>query len=439
MISWTVVLRLRMDKENIDPDSDFKPLKRKKVSKCEPSKRFKTATSEEEINVITKGYIPNNTKRSTSWSVKVFNEWRCAREGLKKCPENLFQSPVPEDLNYWLPRFINEVRKSDGDPYPPRSIHQILAGLQRHMLDLNYCSPKFLDRQNKMFKPIHGACDSVYHSLHSSGVGTSVRHTSVITPLEEKKLWDSRIFGICDPKSLQRTVFFYIGKRFCIRGGEEQRRLGPSQFIRSFNPDCFTYVEHGSKNYAARVKDLRYENKQVPCPAVPENGQKCLVFLLDLYLSKLPTFAFEKDILYLRPKRSKPFDSVAAWYDQIPVGKNTLSTMVKDMCSEAAILGKTNHSLRATGATTLFQNNVPEKVIQKLTGHRSLDALRSYEQISSDQHMEVSKIMLSNIKSQDEISGSSSICGVLGNVNGCSIGNLTVNIGRVSPLKDDSH
>lgn len=105
------------------------------------------------------------------------------------------------------------------------------------------------------------------------------------------------------------------------------------------------------------------------------------------------------------------------------------------MCSEAAILGKTNHSLRATGATILFQNNVPENVIQKLTGHRSLEALRSYEQISSDQHMEVSKIMLSNIKSQDEISGSSSICGVLGGVNRCSIGNLTVNIGCVSPLK----
>ena len=102
---------------------------------------------------------------------------------------------------------------------------------------------------------------------------------------------------------------------------------------------------------------------------MPENGQKCLVFLLDLYLSKLPTFAFEKDFLYLRPKCSKPFHCVAAWYDKIPVEKNTLSTMVKDMCSEAAIMGKTNHSLRATGATTLFQNNVPEKVIQKLTGH----------------------------------------------------------------------
>ena len=92
-----------MNKENIDPHSDledFKPLKRKKLSKCCPEKRFNTAaTTEQEINDITKGYIPNNTKRSRSWSVKVFNEWRCAREGENKCPENLFQSPVTEDLN----------------------------------------------------------------------------------------------------------------------------------------------------------------------------------------------------------------------------------------------------------------------------------------------------------------------------------------------------
>jgi integrase len=35
----------------------------------------------------------------------------------------------------------------------------------------------------------------------------------------------------------------------------------------------------------------------------------------------------------------------------------------------------TNHSLRATGATRLFEANVPEKLIQERTGHRSIDAL----------------------------------------------------------------
>ena len=125
------------------PDSEsehFKPLKRKTLNKSDPSKRFKTAPTEDEVRSLTKGYV-----NTTSWSVKVFNEWRYVREGEKKCPENLFQLPTTK---YWLSCFINEVRKVDGKPYPPRTIHQILPGLQQHMLDLNYCSPKFLDCQN---------------------------------------------------------------------------------------------------------------------------------------------------------------------------------------------------------------------------------------------------------------------------------------------------
>lgn len=88
---------------------------------------------------------------------------------------------------------------------------------------------------------------------------------------------------------------------------------------------------------------------------------------MNLYLSKLPKYGFEQVILYLRPKRTTPHDPDAAWYENVPVGKNSLSTMVKDMCGEANIVGKTNHNLRATGATTLFQKNVPERIVQKVT------------------------------------------------------------------------
>lgn len=78
------------------------------------------------------------------------------------------------------------------------------------------------------------------------------------------------------------------------------------------------------------------------------------MYLLDLYLTKLPPYAFDKDVLYLRPKRATPQNPSMPWYDNVPVGKNTLQSMVKDMCAKAEIYGKTNHSLRATGATAMF-------------------------------------------------------------------------------------
>ena len=41
----------------------------------------------------------------------------------------------------------------------------------------------------------------------------------------------------------------------------------------------------------------------------------------------------------------------------------------------------------------LFQAQVPEKLIQQRTGHRSLDALRQYERTSAAQLLDVSNVM----------------------------------------------
>lgn len=125
-----------------------------------------------------------------------------------------------------------------------------------------------------------------------------------------------------NPKALKRAVFFYIGKVFCIRGGEEQRKLGPSNFMRTSEPECYTYVEHSSKNKAGGLAQLRHENKRVPCIAVPDMTPRCLVHLLDLYLNKLPQWAFDNDVLYCRPKQHTPVSDKIPWYDALPVGKN---------------------------------------------------------------------------------------------------------------------
>ncbi len=78
--------------------------------------------------------------------------------------------------------------------------------------------------------------------------------------------------------------------------------------------------------------------------------------------------------------------------------------MFKDMCAEAGVSGhKTNHSLRATGASELFEAGVPEKIIKERTGHRSLEALCLYERTTRDQHQAVSVIFV--IVTKDIIQG----------------------------------
>ena len=139
------------------------------------------------------------------------------------------------------------------------------------------------------------------------------------------------------------------------------------------------------KNRSGGLAQLGLSHKVVHRLAHPELGERCHVFLLDKYFSKLPESAKEKDTFYLRPVTKVPTNEAAPRYSCVPVGKNQLSRMVKDMCSEANIGKKTNHSLRASGITSLFQAGVSEKVIQDRSGHRSLDGLRKYERVSEEQ------------------------------------------------------
>ena len=115
--------------ENLDDSlADFEPPKKKTNYK-----RFKQPTDDKEMLEISKGYIPPNTQKNTSWAINVFDEWRAARSKLERCdrcPEDIPSNPRVESLNCWIPRFIVGARKQDGSPYPPKTIHQILAGIQ---------------------------------------------------------------------------------------------------------------------------------------------------------------------------------------------------------------------------------------------------------------------------------------------------------------------
>ena len=105
-----------------------------------------------------------------------------------------------------------------------------------------------------------------------------------------------------------------------------------------------------------------------------------------LYLSKVPAgVQSHGGSFYLTPLRFTP-TGAKPWYLDTPLLLKRLQSLLKQMCSEANVKGNfTNHSLRATGATTLFASDVPESLIQKQTGHKSLEALRMYERVTTQQ------------------------------------------------------
>ena len=102
----------------------------------------------------------------------------------------------------------------------------------------------------------------------------------------------------------------------------------------------------------------------------PEAGDHCHCRLLDLYIGKLPPEAIENDLFYVRNmekvnKRVPTYKQSVSYYS-IPNGHNKLSQMVPEMYKLGNISGhKTNHSLQATGATELYEAQVPEKIYRR--------------------------------------------------------------------------
>ena len=115
--------------------------------------------------------------------------------------------------------------------------------------------------------------------------------------------------------------------------------------------------------------------------------KQCPVRIVEKYLNLLPNGCSCKK-LYLRPKIKF---NAACWYCDQPYGNNKVSTTIKELCNKAGFEGKfTNHSLRATSASRMYNKNIPEQVIKEVTGHRS-DCVRLYKCTSDNIRMEASK------------------------------------------------
>ena len=112
--------------------------------------------------------------------------------------------------------------------------------------------------------------------------------------------------------------------------------------------------------------------------------------LYKLYKTKCPKDRPEH-AFYLQPLKSPTAD---CWYNTVPIGHATLAGTIARICRQAGITGyKTNHSLRATAATRLYQAGIDEQLIMETTGHHSLEGVRSYKRTNTEQQESVSGIL----------------------------------------------
>lgn len=158
-------------------ENNFQPSKKKaKVAKQKKqvlSERFQKPKSDEEMKRSRRVMCRLIHRRTLFGLWQFFGNGSWLETGTvlsTNVPRICLRMLKPVKINHWASHSIREVQRKDGQPYPPRIIHQILAGLQRFMLSEKPDAPQFLDRKDPWFRDIHGTCDTIYRESHQQGI-----------------------------------------------------------------------------------------------------------------------------------------------------------------------------------------------------------------------------------------------------------------------------
>ena len=368
------------------------------VSSALPCNRFASLSSFSDIERVKESRIPSKTKANTAWATNIWREWAVFRvKHIAPEESSFYLDPDIERMeisavSFWLQRFVLEVRKANKEHYCPDSLYQLCCGLQRALRntgkDIN-----FFDQFQ--FSEFRAVLDGELKKLNATGKFVHKKKANVITQEMEDILWEKGLLGDHSPQVLSDTMVYLIGLCFALRSGEEHRRL-------RFNPAQIELVEKpGSTAYLLYKEDISKTNqaglhhrivapKEVIHHANQDNPQRCLVRIYKLYNSLCPV-GRPDNAFYLAPL-AHPKEN--CWFKRVPLGHCKLAEVVPRLMKSASIPGYfTNHSLRVTAATRLYDAQVDEATIMERTGHRSVEGIRTYKR-TSDKLKELSSNIL---------------------------------------------
>ena len=115
------------------------------------------------------------------------------------------------ELCFWLSKFVHEIKKKDGSEYPPNTLYQICAGLQRALRENGL--PELDIFRNPRYKLFQDSIDSRMKTLTRTGMGVNVEQAKPIPGDEEEILWPKGLLGEDDPRMLVNT-FIYLASTF---------------------------------------------------------------------------------------------------------------------------------------------------------------------------------------------------------------------------------
>jgi hypothetical protein len=337
--------------------------------------RFADPLTEEDIKEKVKEKIPAGTKQKEKWAIGLLKSWQAERNSQGIVTGNHVFKNVDDftagDLDYVLSFFILEVRNEKGERYKSNTLKGMIAMIQHYYnTSLQKGWSIFLDQA---FQRCRNSLDLAMKESRESGCDRIKRRAEVLDKQREETLWEKRCLGDDTAQKLVHTLIYLFGKNFALRSREEHRNIKTGNLRKCYDHQLrrnyIEYTEDISKTSKGGLRDNREpkRSKAYDNPLIPS---RCIVRLYEKYMSHRPDGI---DDFYLTPILSV---NSKRWYKKSPMGINTISKVVSNLCERAEIPGYfTNHSLKRGTRTILANAGFGSDLVTKKTGHISRSEL----------------------------------------------------------------
>ena len=382
-------------------------LKRGRVSMSKAVSRKFHSVSEAAIKDLKKVQMKKRSEYKMNWAVRAYNEWRSNRlNDIINFDNKIFAANLSdivnltkENLEYAMCRFIPEVRKlNSGNDYPGKTLYEMCVAIQKYC-NINGKKWKLVDGPN--FGDLRTVLDNIMKERALRNIGMVKKQAAVIPLNFQDKLWEQGLLGDDSPDKLRDTVLFLIGTNVGLRAGDEHQALRrhcpwqPSQITFKKNDKgvrCAVYTEDTvTKTHDGGLNSMR-KSKKISWIYPSSDITHCPVRLIDKYMGLWPPVTDQKmkTNFYLRSlTRTTP----AQWYSNRVMGIHAIRKTVGELLKHVELDGFfSNHSLRRTSTTRLFNAGVDRKLVKEFTGHTS-DAVDQYQITSHEQCEQISKIV----------------------------------------------
>eukprot|EP00732_Lithocolla_globosa_P002396 Lithocolla_globosa_v1_NODE_1555_length_2489_cov_9.147083.p1 type:complete len:563 gc:universal NODE_1555_length_2489_cov_9.147083:2271-583(-) len=383
--------------EELDEDDMFGPLTTAKVLRenYENNRSQGSLALEKQLENHWSRWAIHRNKVVRKLIAEVMNNHDELQQQLKKdgfVPEN-FEAITTEELVFWSPRFITEVRMfvngRQGERCSADRLWALACSMKRFFKNRSrvYNLIPNKDNPDTTFKAFWDALNAEMKTSTRLGIGLGKGTPPDIVNAEQKlMLFQDGHLGAKNPTVLLDTVYWLNTEYYGLRGRDQHSTMILSQISKEYDPDqCSKYREFDetrSKTNSGEVFHRKRKRDPARCYDQPANIYNPHIYwnLFDDYRPK----DCKHDFYYLTPNPN--WEKSGVWFKRTKVGINQFTKIVPRVMKRANVKGRwTAHSLKYSTKTHLERSGVNERLQMNHFGASGVSSSRRYNRTSNKQ------------------------------------------------------